>query len=398
MLHNAAAIPMEKGFLDSIHALPDQIAGTTVDISKVPASDSVQSHLSTANSAKRLRVAVANHSTGLDQRDSPNDASVLDSPARGIAAYIQAFFPREHLALPTTTSGRGSRLERTWVRAAVKYGVLLYCFLSCVTTSAWIFTNISGRDSHGKPQIKFESIAVGSIYETSVGQYLTRMLATTSTTLEPYVLSSNHSDSSVTLCAWSSDLELHSLRKWIHNWRGPVSLLVTTAAAPASISHKSLLKAIRRLASEASLANLSIHILHIETTPPKSPNLYLNLARVFARNTNWTLIYPGDLSTQISPQHLSIYKRLGPSPTISVLTLDGHAYPFQALSPILIPRDGDFWCTERFFGDTSRASDWDECLWQLSLETFGHIDILNAVDNKISAISPNMISEVCILR
>ncbi|KAI0293354.1 hypothetical protein B0F90DRAFT_1402213 [Multifurca ochricompacta] len=48
-----------------------------------------------------------------------------------------------------------------------------------------------------------------------------------------------------------------------------------------------------------------------------------------------------------------------------------------ALAPVLIPRDHPLWCTERFsfvpapVPATQRAADWDACLWQVQLETFG---------------------------
>ncbi len=51
-----------------------------------------------------------------------------------------------------------------------------------------------------------------------------------------------------------------------------------------------------------------------------------------------------------------------------------HATP-AVLSPMLILRDHPLWCTERFAfvpaPSASRTVDWDACLWQVQLETFG---------------------------
>ena len=155
---------------------------------------------------------------------------------------------------------------------------------------------------------------------------------------------------------------------------GSVSLLITTTAAPSSMAHKSLLIKIRNIRSRAVFIGFSIHILHVPSGQPKSPNVYLNLARLFAL-TEWILLFPSDISAQIHPQ---LYAQID-SPQLAsehVYLLTSKAtYPFHPLSPLLLARDRDFWCTERFWN--SRVFNWDECLWQLSLETFGEIKILD---------------------
>jgi len=222
-----------------------------------------------------------------------------------------------------------------------------------------------------------------------------------SVTLEPFILSNMHPNSSVTLCAWASDLEFESLyENWPRHWHGSVpfqlftgdcfiympsgsvSLLITTTAAPSSMAHKILLINIRSLRSHAVLIGLSIHILHVPSGQPKSPNMYLNLARLFAM-TEWTLLIPSDISVELHPQlYANIASKQLASEQVHLLTSGTHSYPFHSLSPLLLVRDRDFWCTERFFLQNSRVSDWDECLWQLALETFGDIEILDAASSE----------------
>lgn len=157
---------------------------------------------------------------------------------------------------------------------------------------------------------------------------------------------------------------------------GSVSLLITTTAAPSSMAHNSLLIKIRNIRSHAVFIGLSVHILHVPSGQPKLPNMYLNLARLFAL-TERTLLFPSDISVQLHPQlYAHIDSPQFASEQVHLLTSKA-TYPFHPLSPLLLARDRDFWCTERFFLENSRVSDWDECLWQLSLENFGEIKILD---------------------
>lgn len=68
------------------------------------------------------------------------------------------------------------------------------------------------------------------------------------------------------------------------------------------------------------------------------------------------------------------------------------------MTPVLILRHHDFWCTERPFIDVSRSKDWDDCLWQLHLETGGDLVSLDAgsgregeVENEV-VINPAQVS------
>ena len=217
-----------------------------VDISTLKASDSVQSHLSTTHSAKRLRNASINKGLSAHLR-------MPDAMNRSAQGFVQAIFSPSHLTLPTAhTPSRPTRLERPiCFKFSIKYGILLYCFLSCVITSVRLYINLYGKKIvndesqtvkiSGTLPCKFPHVALvtGTAItfhhefipdnnggNASLAHYLTRMLATSSgsATLEPFILSNIHPNSSVTLCAWASDSEFESLdKKWLHHWHGSVS-------------------------------------------------------------------------------------------------------------------------------------------------------------------------------
>ncbi|KAG2148521.1 hypothetical protein BD769DRAFT_1660051 [Suillus cothurnatus] len=50
------------------------------------------------------------------------------------------------------------------------------------------------------------------------------------------------------------------------------------------------------------------------------------------------------------------------------------------MSPVVLPKDYPTWCTERFSLFRSRSLDWEDCLWQLWLESAGEVKS-TAVDN-----------------
>jgi hypothetical protein len=218
-----------------------------VDISKIKTSDSVQSHLSTTNSAKRLRNASINKGLSAHLR-------MPDAMNRSAQGFVQAIFMPSHITLPTVHSPtRPTRLERPLCfKFSIKYGILLYCFLSCIITSVRLYINLYGKKIvHDGTQTvkisellpcKFPPVAlVNAIIlhqefildnnggNASLAHYLTRMLTTSSgsVTLEPFILSNIRPNSSVTLCAWANDSEFESLdKKWLHHWHGSVSFFI----------------------------------------------------------------------------------------------------------------------------------------------------------------------------
>ena len=123
-----------------------------VDISNVQASDSVQSHLSTMNSAKRLRNAA-----GINRSLSAHFKRMPDAMNRSARGFIQAIFLPNRLTLPiayTPTRPTRLNLERPFCfKFSIKHGVLLYCFLSCVITSVRLYISLHGKKIvHDKTQ------------------------------------------------------------------------------------------------------------------------------------------------------------------------------------------------------------------------------------------------------
>ena len=126
----------------------------------------------------------------------------------------------------------------------------------------------------------------------------------------------------------------------------------------------------------------------VEPATEVHPNAFLNIARLLSPSPR-TVLFPGNL-TSVPPE--SLYKTLlAQQPSSSsaltspgrkrkrrpvVLTLKDHnSCPFAPLAPLVMARDDSTWCTERFFAGMSRASDWEECLWQVWLANFGDVEV-----------------------
>lgn len=78
-----------------------------------------------------------------------------------------------------------------------------------------------------------------------------------------------------------------------------------------------------------------------------------------------------------------------------LVTLGGHNPDISAL---LLRKDSDFWCTERIFTEPSRLLHWNECVWQLQLETRGTLNSINTLGQNASRFKENRtsMSEVCV--
>ena len=128
---------------EALELLSKVTDSVSVDISTLKASDSVQSHLSTMNSAKRLRLGNAS----INNKDLSAHLRMPDAMNRSAQGFVQAIFSPSRLTLPTAhTPARPTRLERPiCFKFSIKYGILLYCFLSCVITSARLYINLYGK-------------------------------------------------------------------------------------------------------------------------------------------------------------------------------------------------------------------------------------------------------------
>jgi hypothetical protein len=159
---------------------------------------------------------------------------------------------------------------------------------------------------------------------------------------------------------------------------GPISLLVTTTAIHSSASHRNFLEKLSNLKADLPVQVaqfLSLHILYINSTSSESPNAYLNLARLFSQ-TDHVMLFPGNFSI-LPPSTLfeTLLTQLQRRPTRLVIISNKNdtMYPFPTLAPALVSNNHSVWCTERFFLSSSRDFDWDACLWQLWLNSFGDV-------------------------
>jgi len=159
---------------------------------------------------------------------------------------------------------------------------------------------------------------------------------------------------------------------------------VVTHLPPATtrVPHPALTHLLQHPKLNAS--RLALHLLHLDPTTPEAPNVFLNLARLFAP-TRKLLLVPGTPRppppSSISSLSITrvrdpvIVRVVVPGHGAGITTSKGRPATPAKLSPMLILRDHHLWCTERFaFASASsspRRVDWDACLWQVQLETFG---------------------------
>jgi hypothetical protein len=91
------------------------------------------------------------------------------------------------------------------------------------------------------------------------------------------------------------------------------------------------------------------------------------------------MLFPGNSTISPPPDLFETFSSLPrnrSTPLFIVNNLNYTRFPFAALSPALIPKNHPTWCTERFFFSGSRDFDWDACLWQLWLDSFGDVRFL----------------------
>ncbi|KAI0331012.1 hypothetical protein GY45DRAFT_1301903 [Cubamyces sp. BRFM 1775] len=229
--------------------------------------------------------------------------------------------------------------------------------------------------------------------------------------INPNILSTPTQYHVFSACLWTTDTEIEHIENWAAEWRGPFSLLVTTTAQPSSPQQDRLtakLAALQRKHPPLQ-KNLFVHFLHIESGMEIHPNALLNLARLLAPSPR-VVLFPGNLSV-VPPR--TLYRTLlhqQPSSS-SAMTPGGHArkrkpailtsrdrtsFPFAPLAPLVLARDDATWCTERFFADMPRSTDWEECLWQVWLGNFGDLEVrqVDGISGEVSSTAENAVT-VC---
>ncbi|KAF9521005.1 hypothetical protein BS47DRAFT_6430 [Hydnum rufescens UP504] len=196
----------------------------------------------------------------------------------------------------------------------------------------------------------------------------------------------------ITACMWGSESELSYLEEWAQRWTGPISLLIVTSAAPDTPPYNSISRRLSTLRSsgilfQSPLAHLSIHLLY-SPIPLSSltHNAHMNLARLYALTSLVLLfpsglaylpshsLYPSLLAAKVS--HPLIIPRLSRPPTKQQKAPDrlkdeDASLPFTWESALVVSRNDQLWCTERFF--VPYPKEWTECLWQFWLSHPGAV-------------------------
>ncbi|KAG2043574.1 hypothetical protein BDR03DRAFT_852238 [Suillus americanus] len=201
--------------------------------------------------------------------------------------------------------------------------------------------------------------------------------------LEIFTLSTHLSvDSDLTACLWTEEDRLHDTITTLATWSGPMSLVVVTSARSGSTDHLTMLKRLPELMNffdtHASF-DLSFHVLQVSSSSGGSANAYLNVARLLAP-TDRVVLFPDGLPSHLSSNlYSSIIRSTSPQPLV-LGNNSRRTYPFAPMSPVILPKDYPTWCTERFSLFRSRSLDWEDCLWQLWLESAGEVKS-TAMDN-----------------
>ncbi|KAK0241684.1 hypothetical protein EDD85DRAFT_819963 [Armillaria nabsnona] len=346
-----------------------------MDLPSLSASGSVQSHLSTSVSKKRLRAHLAQDLPHVVTNASPFDLPTLPPRrSRRLAVYL-AFH-----------DGLMTEIHSIWSWQLTNNAYLRLTFFTYACFSL-VFISASLYCFCVRPLNIPSTVDLGEPWHLSTTRRLSRIAShhpgPMQSGLEPFVVFSEISGSlkGPTACLWTNDsIDLGSLVNWARYWRGPVSLVITTNSAPSASTYQNLLRRLTAIKTLPSLAYFSVHIFQTNTQASLSPNIFLNIGRLFAP-TDTVMIVPAEIST-VTPsaelyhsvsEHLSHHLQIP-----AVLTMAKETtFPVASLSPLVLPKDYPTWCTDRFFIASSRSSDWDVCLWQIWLEQQGKIGQVN---------------------
>ncbi|KAG1734761.1 uncharacterized protein EDB91DRAFT_1250876 [Suillus paluster] len=196
--------------------------------------------------------------------------------------------------------------------------------------------------------------------------------------LETFTLATHSSaDSDLTACLWVEEERLHDTLTTLTNWQGPMSLVIVTVSAQlGSTDRLNMLKRFPELMDlydTRASSGLSFHVLQVSSSSGGSANAYLNVARLLAP-TDRVVLFPDGLPSHLSSDNVynSIVRSTSPLPLV-LGNNSRRIYPFAPMSPVVLPKDYSSWCTERFSLFRSRSLDWDDCLWQLWLESGGEV-------------------------
>ena len=360
--------------------MPDSIIG----------SGSVQSHLSALNSRHREHARpplVSNDAKVSTEEEQTKDFSqFLVSLIRG--PLKDPLLPGPDGSLPR---------QRVWPNS-IRWIISVYVAVSLIFFSTSLYRSFHSAQLDERPSLAPSQdwpLALSGLDALSPAARLAKLFALypPPTHFGPFThrpAVDAHSQE-ITVCLWAHENNLDWVSAWTTDWSGndlaivlipvpltltgPISLVVVTRKPPTS-NRAPLRPALAHLLHNPMLnaSRLALHTLHLGPTTPDAPSVFLNLARLFAP-TRTVLLVPGNLAP---PQTLptTIWPSAIQAPVIMQAS-PPKGWPEMPLAPVLIPRDHPLWCTERFaFVPASthtspRAADWEACLWQVRLETYG---------------------------
>lgn len=350
----------------------------------ISGSGSFQSYLSSAGSyhrhAKGAGAHLDNHtSVHTDKGQSPYLQSIVEASSHsgslsGVVRFITNF---PGFLLEDLHRFRYGHLGRLRILLS------LYCCSSVIFLSFKMHSALRGAVAAGRPHIGHVPNVSDTLYRVSplsnlsVQQRMSIAFPNIAPPghLEIFTLASHSSlDSDITACLWTEEDRLQDTLTTLTTWPGPMSLVIVTSAQSGSTDHLTILKRFPELMSlidtHASLG-LSFHVLQVLSSGG-SANAYLNVARLLAP-TDRVVLFPDGLLSHLSS---NLYSSIIKSTSLQPLVLGNNSrrtYPFAPMSPIVLPKDYPTWCTERFPLFRSRSLDWEDCLWQLWLESAGDI-------------------------
>ncbi|KAL0956496.1 hypothetical protein HGRIS_002640 [Hohenbuehelia grisea] len=360
----------ESNLLRSSSSAPSNLSRTLPP--HISASASFQSHLSTTHAQQRQRSSSSHlfpprKRSELGSNPSGAGTRLLALTSTSVDSFGRSLFSAQNLL--RFMDPRGSK---SWSSLCFKWILLIYYAISAVYATSLFYRTVSDR--------KFGSRGRGDadyFRDLSQRTKLSRLLSVQSPipdAFEPYILRAHAGSDNLqalSMCIWFSDSEgIERFFRWVGDWPGYVSAVVTTTAEPSSSAHTELLHTIRGLASPNLLGTLSLHVLHSDLKKPESPNGYLNLARLFAP-TDRVVLFPGNLSMLPSPDFNHYVSGTNYAADTTLLVTSGQ--PSGSLGPVITDINNHIWCTDRFMFLTSRQALWDECLWQFRLGNHGQM-------------------------
>ncbi|KAH8119397.1 hypothetical protein DFH11DRAFT_1501983 [Phellopilus nigrolimitatus] len=331
------------------------------------ASASFHSRLTVSSSSSQRRLRTQSRA---DSDELPPH-KILRSP---VILHSLPSSPRTS-SLPLHCSEKASRPLR---HTLLFWTLSTYCLFSVAFFTMRLFVVPKALFHHTS---RLENQSISPINDFSHSFRLSRILQFKPQPISffPYIVHAEPSDSNITACLWIELKDLKSLCNDIG--QGPSSVVVVTEMDPRQA--QSSINALKAPSGVSDMA--SFHIIHQLPHEIRTSNSYLNLARMFAR-TRYVVLFPSSTETSI-PKGLNIklaaqMSALNASRLVSPFALSSSKFtanspiPFPPLAPVFVEQTYPIWCSERFFTAPSRAVDWEECLWQFWLNSYGSLSTL----------------------